>query len=64
MKLIVKIGNVYRSVGWGGGTYFETDEEYETSCVNIEDAELELKQQFYIYSIDQKRDDLIVACVY
>ena len=64
MKLIVKIGNVYQCGEWEKDTYFETDEEYETTCESITQAENELKKQFHIYQISNKKNDIIVACVY
>jgi hypothetical protein len=52
MKLVVKVGNVYSDGSWDRGTYFETDEEYETSCEDIQIAEQMLLEEYNgVYSI-------------
>ena len=62
MKLIVKIGNVFRDGTWENETHFEEDERYETETKSIETAQRELNK-FNIYHI-YETGDKIIACVF
>jgi hypothetical protein len=66
MKLIVKIGYVYRCGGLDlNDAYFECDEEYTEEVRGIEEAKKNLKKDFNgIYDIYIKHNGVIVACVY
>ena len=64
MKLIVKIGNVFRDGTWENETHFEEDECYETETKSIETAQHLLRQdRFNIYHIYESNNK-IIACVF
>lgn len=63
MKLLIKLGNIYRDDTWERSTHHETDEQWEEETNNLETAKKRLEKEFRIYKIEE-RTNKIVAWVY
>lgn len=65
MKLVVKLGNVFKMGSWEDDTYFECDESWEESCIDKKDAEkITANYGFRIYAmnVNTEKQRIDIAC--
>jgi len=65
MKLLVALGNVFKTGSWENDTYFECDETWEENCIDKKDAEnIIANYGFRIYNmtVNTEKQRITIYC--